>query len=621
MSFSEVNLESIRTEGYYLYKYLEKDNDFAKWKNNETVFVNSMIYSERSKDQHLITYIKKEDNIVRLNSKYYPTREASTWADQFSAKVAGRAHRLIYLFGLSNGYFVKELLKKIEENETVIIYEPMKEMLFYAMDNFDLVDIITNPKVFIFVEGINSISLKDFFIQSEVGMMYGDGVLINLPYYDEIYRDKYEWYKDLYTQSWVGAMINRNTAVHFGKDWAKAIINNLIEALRSNTIENYKGIIPEDIPVIVVAAGPSLEINVDTLKKAKGKAVILAVDTSLGCLYEHGIEPDFAVTLDVHKPMFLFENPLGKKVPMMISLSGNPSVVEYGEGKKVFFDFSNFLAKVKCGTDVFDGINSSGSVATATFDIARYMGAKTIILIGQDLAYRGEETHAMGLDLDVGHVKFASVEGNYGDQLWTRHDWYTFLLWYEKEIPHYDGIVVNATEGGAKIKGTEIMPLEDAIDKYCHGNIDTNKMLDSVTSLNINMQEVDDVFESLLVEFNEIIIISEEAIELCNYLIDENEKACEESYVAKSKVKRLAQINAQIKSYNINEVITQFIYEVYIDEYQTIFSRFDEERKNRLNVYRKAKKVYEAVNNAAKELRIGIEEQKEKHARKELPQC
>lgn len=621
MDFRESNLESIRTEGYYLYKYLEKDNDFTKWEKSEELFEDGKIYSEKSKDHHLITYIHKDDNIVRLNSMYYPIREASIWANQFSTKVSGRAHRLIYLFGLSNGYFVKELLKKIEENETVVIYEPMKEMLFYALDNFDLVDILTDPRVFIFVEGINSVSLKDFIEERGAAMMFGDGTLIKLPFYDKIYGDKYEWFNDLYTQSWVGAMVNRNTAIHFGKDWANAIVNNLTEALHSSTIEDYKGIIPEDIPVIVVAAGPSLEINIDTLKRAKGKAVILAVDTSLGCLYEHGIEPDFAVTLDVHKPMFLFENPLGKTVPMMISLSGNPSVVKYNEGKKVFFDYSNFLTKVKYGTDVYDGINASGSVATASFDIARYMGAKTIILVGQDLAYKGKKSHVMGLELYKEHDKFVSVEGNCGEQLWTRHDWYTFLLWFEKMIPCYDGIVVNATEGGAKIKGTLIMTLENAIDKYCLGNIDTEIMFDGATSLNLNSQEINKVLESLLIQLSDIITISEEAIGLCKLLIEENEKVCEESYFAKNKVKRLSQINTQIKTYSVNEIITQYIYEVYIDEYQTIFSRFDEERKNRLNVYKKAKKVYEALNTAAKELRIGIEEQKEKHTRKELPQC
>lgn len=612
MNFKESNLESLRKEGYYLYQYLESDNDFSNWRDNNDFFIDSVLYSEKSKDQQLITLIKQNDSIVRLNSSYYPVEEASIWAKQFSTKAVGRAHRLIYLFGLSNGYYVKELLKLIEKNETVIIYEPMKEMLFYAMDNFDLKDIITNPKVFIFVEGINSTQLKDFVEQSGATMVYGDGTLINLPYYDQLYKDKYEWYKELYTQKWITAMVDRNTATAFGKEWANATVDNLTCALESGIIEKYKGIIPQDIPVIVVAAGPSLELNVDVLKKVKDKAVILAVDTSLNCLYEHGIEPDFAVTLDVHKPMFLFENPLGKTVPMIISISGNPSVVEYSEGKKIFFDYTNFLGKVKYGANYYNGINPSGSVATATFEIARYMGAKTIILVGQDLAYKGDSSHVMGLRLYRNHDKFTSVEGNNGEQLWTRHDWYTFLLWFEKVIPHYEGIVVNATEGGAKIKGTQIMTLEESIDKYCLGNINTKNLFDNVIDFNLDKQETDKVIESLLNQLSDIIALSKEAIEQCDYLIRENERAYEESYAAKNRVKRLSQINAKINSYDVNELITLYIYEVFIDEYQTLFSRFDEDRKNRLNVYKKARIVYESVHTASKDLSKSIEKQKEK---------
>ena len=617
MNFRKSNLDSLRKEGYYLYRYLESDKDFSNWRDNNDFFLDSIIDTEKSKDQQLITLIKQDDRNVRLNSSYYPLQEANIWAKQFSTKVVGRAHRIIYLFGLSNGYYVKELLKIIEKNETVIIYEPMKEMFLYAMDNFDLMEIITNPNVFIFVEGINSTQLKDFVEQSGTTMVYGDGTFINLPYYDQLFKNMYEWFKELYTQKWITAMVDRNTAIAFGKEWANATVDNLACALESDTIEGYRGIIPQDIPVIVVAAGPSLELNVDVLKKAKDRAVILAVDTSLSCLYEHGIEPDFAVTLDVHKPMFLFDNPLGKTVPMMVSISGNPSVIEYSEGKKVFFDYTNFLGKVKYDTNNYAGISPSGSVATATFEIARYMGAKTIILVGQDLAYKGDKSHVLGLELYKNHDKFTSVEGNNGEQLWTRHDWFSFLLWFEKEIPHYEGIVVNATEGGAKIQGTQIMTLEESIDKYCLGNIDTKKLFDNISDFNVNKKETYKIIESLLKQLSDVIALSKEAIEQCDYLIRENERVYEESYAAKNKVKRLSQINAKINSYDVNELITLYIYEVFIDEYQTLFSRFDEERKNRLNVYKKARIVYEAVYKASEDLSKSIEKQKEKHSRKE----
>lgn len=612
MDFRKRNLDKLKKEANYLYQSMEENDDFKRWSNSKKLFQCDNIYSDYSKDKHLITYINSNDYMFRMNSSYYPTREASIWSKQYSTKTVGRTNRTLYLFGLGNGYYVQELSKVIEDNETIIIYEPSREMLFYVLDRFDLTDILGRPKVFIFVEGINSEKLKDCINQSGATMMYDDSTLIKLPYYDQIYSKQYEWFSDMYEQRWISAMIDGNTAKAFGKDWVSAVLDNLVIALQSGTIESYKGILPATMPVIVVAAGPSLELNVDILKRAKGKALILAVDTSLNFLYERGIEPDFAVTLDVHKPLFLFENPLGKKVPMLISISGNPSVIEYSDGPKVFYDYTDFLTKVKYGEVISDSVNPAGSVATSAFDIARYMGANTIILVGQDLAYKGEKTHATGLELYKEHSVFTSVEGNYGGQLNTRHDWYTFLLWYENMISHYDGIVVNATEGGAKIKGTLIMTLSDAIDKYCVNDFDTKELFEGVTCKKLNLNEIENNLASLVYQLNDIINISEEAISLCEYLINDSNQASEESYVAKNKTKRLAQINAQINSYTINDLITQYIYDVFIDEYQTIFNRFDEKHKNRMNVYIRAKKVYEAVNSASVELRINIKGQMEK---------
>ena len=53
------------------------------------------------------------------------------------------------------------------------------------------------------------------------------------------------------------------------------------------------------------------------------------------------------------------------------------------------------------------------------------------------------------------------VEGNYEEKVPTRTDLKVFLNWYEAEIRRYkerfnDFRVINATEGGAKIEGTDL---------------------------------------------------------------------------------------------------------------------------------------------------------------------
>ncbi|HHV71411.1 MAG TPA: motility associated factor glycosyltransferase family protein, partial [Clostridia bacterium] len=61
------------------------------------------------------------------------------------------------------------------------------------------------------------------------------------------------------------------------------------------------------------------------------------------------------------------------------------------------------------------------------------------------------------------------VEGINGEQLPTSTAFKNFLTWYELEIAADSGEreYIDATEGGARIKGTTIMPLREVIEKYC----------------------------------------------------------------------------------------------------------------------------------------------------------
>jgi hypothetical protein len=51
-------------------------------------------------------------------------------------------------------------------------------------------------------------------------------------------------------------------------------------------------------PAILVAAGPSLDKNIDLLSEAKGKALIMSSDTTFPVLLKKGIIPDLVVTIE-----------------------------------------------------------------------------------------------------------------------------------------------------------------------------------------------------------------------------------------------------------------------------------------------------------------------------------
>ena len=128
---------------------------------------------------------------------------------------------------------------------------------------------------------------------------------------------------------------------------------------------------------------------------------------------------------------------------------------------------------------------SGGSVSTAAYDLAEQMGCNPIILAGQDLAYSDERIHIRGTTGEqiwentanritpVSRSMAGFLQRNktveitaYGGEgtVWSDRKFLTFLWWFEKRFAaHNEVTVINATEGGARIKGTQEQNLADVI--------------------------------------------------------------------------------------------------------------------------------------------------------------
>lgn len=104
-------------------------------------------------------------------------------------------------------------------------------------------------------------------------------------------------------------------------------------------------------------------------------------------------------------------------------------------------------------------------VSTAMYAAVVELGARIIILAGQDLAFaESGVTHVNGRDESQLQVERYQTEGYEGGLVWSRMDWLEFKKWFEKMITRYpDHLVINATEGGARIEGAKQQPLADVV--------------------------------------------------------------------------------------------------------------------------------------------------------------
>lgn len=234
-------------------------------------------------------------------------------------------------------------------------------------------------------------------------------------------------------------------------------------------------------PAIVVGAGPSLNKNIGLLKEASSKALLVCVDAALKPLLKAGIRPHLVTTTERTEGIIDFYTNLGglEEIFYVFCAIGHPNVYKVYKGPKIiatrYQELSDWLS-------LDPGSLSGGPVVgNFAFNIADYLGCNPIIMVGQDLSFKPTgSTHVKGMvfgTLEVYRDRMSEVEGNYGDVLMTNPTFAESKASLEKQIEGFDGLCINATEGGAKIKGALFLDLKTSLKRYCTDTFDSSSLL------------------------------------------------------------------------------------------------------------------------------------------------
>ncbi len=249
-------------------------------------------------------------------------------------------------------------------------------------------------------------------------------------------------------------------------------------------IESLLRAVPlRDIPIILVAAGPSLQKNVGELAKAKGKAIIIVVAHALAPVLQAGIFPDLVAHMDPNSYLYFLQEDRARKCRMLLNVKVDRNIQEAYQGQCIYYGFSDIFFPKGILSDPMQEGAAGGSVATEIFTLFRRAGFRNFILVGQDLAYGDEGmSHCGEKQISTHDEHWTFTESIKGDRVKTRDDWLGFLHYFEEEIAVHPEIrVVDATEGGAKIRGTQIMSLKEAIGTICRQEYPVDDWLDSMT--------------------------------------------------------------------------------------------------------------------------------------------
>ena len=221
-------------------------------------------------------------------------------------------------------------------------------------------------------------------------------------------------------------------------------------------------------PALIVAAGPSLNKQMETLAQNKDLFTIFAVDRVWPILKKHGITPDVVVSLDPSSKPSWPDNAIDDETLFMVDLGSSPELV-WSHNKNHLFTSCNpdVNAVLKSlGVEV-EHMSTGGSVATTAFSIALTMGANPIVLIGQDLALTGGQAYAEGY-MNKPNAEYLKqqydsgfdIVGYNGETVRTDRQLLFYKTWFENRIKALpaETMVINSTEGGACIEGALQIP-------------------------------------------------------------------------------------------------------------------------------------------------------------------
>lgn len=483
-----------------------------------------------------------------IHSKYSPILEGEKISSLINENYV--ANTKICFLGLGLAYHVEDFIKK-NKNASIILVEPdiFIFILFLASRKLDfifshssLVIIPATPpsETIAILENLDATNIFHFNASLQVSKNW----LVEFNTLKARHQKKY--------------LLNCNTMKRFYTRWLKNFIKNFDVTYSLPSISIFKNAFP-NMSSIIFAAGPSLDKHIQELKDLQDKFIIIAVDTSLKALLEAGITPDFVLLMDGQYLNYLHIAGVNASSVLITESSVYPSVF-----------YSNF--KAKCLASSFfplgryieeknrniESLSAGGSVATSSWDFARFMGCNPIIMAGLDLAFTQNKTHSSACKFEMDalfssdrfsplekisykmlDIKNTEIADGYKNKVLTDSKMKMFAWWFESKIEEYPNFkTYNFMAQGLKIPNMPSIEKKELLGLLSKKNIKDKNQIDILlenSKKNNQLNKKNCPFNEILSSFNYLLSLVEEAInflESSSYLsklqvINQKIKDCE----------------------------------------------------------------------------------------------
>lgn len=393
-------------------------------------------------------------------------------AKQMVAGFDFKGEDLTVLMGFGLGYLPLEIIKKMHEKHHLVVVEASAEILASACHTLDLGLLFSDERVHVFLA--DQLDQIWQVIEQEPLKILGGTVhkLIHPPSFNlfgQIYR-QLETEIEAFTRTHFD---NFSTLENHRLLWIKNILKNLINMSQAAPVDALFGL-AAGRPALVVAAGPSLNKNIDQIREARDRFWIIAVDTALKPLLKSGLQPDLVVAVDPYPANYAkfegLEPEILAEVPLVFSPLVLPDIPRDFKYRFVFGEPIRFCQWGMSLRPPAAELPRGFTVSHHAFYLARKMGADPIVFAGLDLAFGPDGDHAKNSairwEIDTSNPDLPRVPGIDGQPVPTCGGFVRMITLFEREIAKTKATCIDASEGGALIRGTKVMEFKAVAESF-----------------------------------------------------------------------------------------------------------------------------------------------------------
>ena len=420
-----------------------------------------------------INIINKESNETIYKD---PVEEISKMLDDIEKKY--KRYPGLFFYGLGTGIFYKALAKN-KTHKKIIIIEPELEIIHLVLNIIDISDELKDEQIVLFYSEFATYAQFYYLVSHSDLDIYAKtySLLIHSNYYDNFADDYIKINKDI-TRAFSQNVVSHGNSIDDLLIGTKQHIENLPNMLTNycytNLVKKRHGLMDT---AIIVSTGPSLDKQLETLKKFAPYVSIISVDASYPILARNGIKPDYVTSIERMIPTSTF---FEKKHPgfdddinFIVASVTHSQTVKNILPRRLVLTMRPQQEEKMFRLNKYGYLGVGHSCANMAYQLAYVLGHKNIIFIGQDLAFGKDGTsHAKGHTIAQPDENLYTIAYGGEGEVRTTYVWMLFKNQFENDIEQAkleDIKSYNCTEGGARINGAIEKPFLEVINELCKG--------------------------------------------------------------------------------------------------------------------------------------------------------